>query len=38
MAKAMDEGAIENKRMLDGEIDQFEYERRREEILLKHGI
>jgi hypothetical protein len=38
MALAMTEGAIEHKRLLDGEITQSEYERRREEILYKHGI
>ena len=38
MGAAVKEGAIEHKRMLDGEIDQAEYQRLRELILMKHGI
>jgi hypothetical protein len=38
MVAAVKEGAIEHKRMLDGEIDEAEFERRKEVILIKHGI
>jgi len=38
MSLAYQEGKIENKRFLDDEITQAEYDRRREEICKKHGI
>lgn len=38
MVAAVKEGAIQHKRLLDGEITRFEYETLREEILVKHGI
>lgn len=38
MVAAVKEGAIQHKRLLDGEITQSEYEALREEILVKHGI
>ncbi len=38
MVAATKEGAIQHKRLIDGEITQFEYETLREEILVKHGI
>ncbi len=38
MAQAVREGAVEHKRLLRGEITQFEFERLRAEILAKHNI
>jgi hypothetical protein len=38
MVAATKEGALQHKRLLDGEITQAEYERLREEILINHGI
>lgn len=38
MVAATKEGAVQHKRLLDGEITQFEYATMREEILVKHGI
>jgi len=38
MVAAVKEGAIENKRMLDGEITQDEYERCKQRIMDKYGI
>ena len=35
---AVEEGGKQHKRLLDGEIDRFEYEQLREAILIKHGI
>ena len=38
MVAAVKEGAVQHKRMLDGEIDEREYFRLRGEILVRHGI
>lgn len=38
MVKAIKEGAIENKRMLDGEITRDEYSQHKQEIMEKYAI
>lgn len=38
MSMAYQEGKVENKRYLDGEITESEYEQRKQEIMTKHGI